>query len=157
MKNHGVAADCTTYSILIDGLCNCNQVDKAKRLWDDVIWPSKVHDNYVYAALLKGICTSGDLDGACHFLYELVDSGVSPNIFCYNILIDKACKLGLKREAYQILGEMKKNGLAPDAVTWRTLDKLHSCVKVQSYSEDSSSQSEGSLPELIREERFKYS
>ncbi|KAI6674251.1 hypothetical protein NL676_002157 [Syzygium grande] len=149
MKNHDVAANCTTYSILIDGLCNCNQVDKAKRLWDDVIWPSKMHDNHVYAALLKGICTSGDLDGACHFLYELIDSGVSPNIFCYNILIDKACKLGLKREAYQILSEMKKNGLAPDAVTWRTLDKLHSIVKVQSFSEDSTSQSEGSLPELI--------
>ncbi|KAF8022576.1 hypothetical protein BT93_F0172 [Corymbia citriodora subsp. variegata] len=157
MKNHGVAANCMTYSILIDGLCNCNQVDKAKRLWDNVIWPSKMHDNHVYAALLKGICISGDLDGACHFLYELVDSGVSPNIFCYNILIDKACKLGLKREAYQILGEMKKNGLAPDAVTWRTLDKLHSSVKVGSYAEDSTSQSEGSLPELIREERLEYS
>jgi hypothetical protein len=35
----------------------------------------------------------------------------------------------MKREAYQIAGEMQKNGLTPDAVTWRTLDKLHGQVK----------------------------
>ncbi|KAL8226396.1 hypothetical protein R6Q57_016228 [Mikania cordata] len=125
MGNGGVEADCTTHAIMIDGLCQCDLVDEAKVLWDDVIWPSKVHDNFVYSAIVKGFCCSGKFNEACDFVYELVDCGVRLNVVNYNILIEGACKLGLKKDAYQIVGEMRKNGLAPDAVTWRIIDKLH--------------------------------
>ncbi|KAA8541346.1 hypothetical protein F0562_025309, partial [Nyssa sinensis] len=145
-----VVANSTTYAIIIDGLCESDRIDEAKRFWDDVIWPSKVHDNFVYAAILKGLCRSGKLNEACDFLYELVDCGVTPNIVNYNILIDSACKLGLKREAYQIVGEMRKNRLAPDAVTWRILDKLHGNVRKEVCAEDSTLQSKEGLQELDR-------
>lgn len=120
MAKAGVSADNTTYAIIIDGLCLTDQVDTAKRFWDDVIWPSGRHD-----AFLKGLCRFGSLSDACHFLYELADSGAVPNVVCYNIVIDECSRSGLRREAYQIIEEMRKNGQAPDAVTWRILDKLH--------------------------------
>ncbi|KAI3825868.1 hypothetical protein L1987_07568 [Smallanthus sonchifolius] len=125
MGNSGVVADCTTHAIMIDGLCECDRVDEAKVFWDDVIWPSKVHDNFVYSAIVKGLCCSGKFNEACDFVYELVDCRVRLNVVNYNILIESACKLGLKKDVYQIVGEMRKNGLAPDAVTWRIIDKLH--------------------------------
>ena len=120
-----VLDDSTTHAIMIDGLCECDRVDEAKVLWDDVIWPSGVHDNFVYSAIVKGLCRSGKFNEGCDFIYELADSGVRVNVVNYNILIEGAYKLGLKKEAYQIVGEMRKNGVVPDAVTWRIIDKLH--------------------------------
>ncbi|KAM3268797.1 hypothetical protein P3S67_030761 [Capsicum chacoense] len=124
-----------TYTIIIDGLFESDKVDEAKRFWNDVVWPSGVHDSYLYAAILKGLCRSGKLHDACDFLYELVDCGVTLCVVNYNIVINGACTLGWKREAYQILGEMRKNGLEPDSVTWRILDKLHGNVEKQ-FCED---------------------
>ncbi|KAL7597254.1 hypothetical protein Lser_V15G30842 [Lactuca serriola] len=121
----GPVADSTTHAIMIDGLCKCDCVDEAKVFWDDVIWPSGVHDNFVYSAMIKGLCGSGKFNEACDFVYELVDCGVRTNVVNYNILIEGGCKLGLKKEVYQILGEMRKNGVEPDSVTWRIIDKLH--------------------------------
>ena len=125
LASDGVLADSITCTIIIDGLCKANWIEEALKFWDDVIWPSKYHDNYVYAALLKGLCCLCKFNEACHFLYELFDPRVSPNIFYYNILIDSPCKLGLMKKAYQVVGEMRRNGLAPEPVTWRILDKLH--------------------------------
>ncbi|KAJ0695357.1 putative tetratricopeptide-like helical domain superfamily [Helianthus annuus] len=126
MVDGGVDADCTTHAIIIGGLCECDRVDEAKVFWDDVVWPSKVHDSFVYSAMVKGLCCGGKFNEACDFAYELVDCGVRLNVVNYNILIEGACKLGLKKkDAYQIVGEMRKNGLVPDAVTWRIIDKLH--------------------------------
>jgi pentatricopeptide repeat protein len=51
-----VLDDSITHAIMITGLCECDLVDEAKVLWDDVIWPSGVHDNFVYSAIAKGLC-----------------------------------------------------------------------------------------------------
>ncbi|KAL5976678.1 hypothetical protein ACLOJK_021011 [Asimina triloba] len=138
MIRKGPKADSTTYSIILDGLFGSNRIDEAKRFWDDVVWPSKTHDDFVYSAILRGLCNADRFNEACDFLYELVDCGVAPKIVNYNILIDRGCNMGLKKVAYRLLGEMRRNGLEPDAITWRTLDKLHgnsnkrSCVDVDS-------------------------
>ncbi|XP_058105608.1 pentatricopeptide repeat-containing protein At3g18020 [Magnolia sinica] len=136
MVREGVSADSTTYTIILDGFFGSNRIEEAKKFWDGVIWPSKIHDDFVYAAILRGLCDAGRMNEACDFLYELVDCGVAPKIVNYNIVIDSACNLGLKQEAYRLVREMRKNGLVPDAVTWRTLDKLHGnaqkrCVSVR--------------------------
>ncbi|XP_068658103.1 pentatricopeptide repeat-containing protein At3g18020 [Aristolochia californica] len=130
MAGEGVNADSSTFTTIIDGLSETYRFNEAKRFWEDVIWPSGIHDDFVYAAITRGLCNAGKLSEARDFLYELVDCGIHPKIVSYNILIDKACNMGLKREAYQILKEMKENaGLEPDAVTWRTLDKLHNSIR----------------------------
>ncbi|KAL0432793.1 UNVERIFIED_CONTAM: Pentatricopeptide repeat-containing protein [Sesamum latifolium] len=123
--NARVPADCITYTAVIEGLCESKCIDDAKKFWNNVVWPTGVHDNFVYAALLKGLCHLDKFNEACNLLYELADCGVTLNNVNYNIVLDYACELGLKREAYQIVGEMRKNGVVPDAVTWRILDKLH--------------------------------
>ncbi|CAK9148040.1 unnamed protein product [Ilex paraguariensis] len=51
MVRGGGVANSTTYTVIIDGLCESDQIPEAKRLWDEVIWTSKVHDNFVYAAM----------------------------------------------------------------------------------------------------------
>jgi len=104
--------------VIIEGLCEVGRLKEAKRFWVDIVWPSKIHDDYVYAAILRGLCRSRKLDAACAFSYELVDSGIGPGIVNYNILVDAACKLGLRKEAYQIGGETRKNDLKPDAMNW---------------------------------------
>ncbi|CAM8915464.1 unnamed protein product [Rhodiola kirilowii] len=138
MQTNNVTADSTTHAIIIQGLCDIDQVEEAKRFWDEVVWPSRVHDHYVYSAILKGLCQSGKFDEACDFLYELIDCGVAPNIVNYNIVIDSACKSGLRRDAYQILGELRKNGRNPDACTWRILDKLHRSPKIHTFVDKTS-------------------
>jgi pentatricopeptide repeat protein len=138
MNANNVAADSVTHTVVIKGLCDAGQLEKTKEFWDNVIWPSGIHDNYVYSSIFRGLCKQRKLEQACDFLYELVDCGVAPSIMCYNILIDAACKQGLKKLAYQLVKEMKRNGLAPDAVTWRILGKLHH------YEEDE--QEEHQLP-----------
>jgi pentatricopeptide repeat protein len=136
MAGDGITPDSTTYTVMVEGLCECDLIEEAKNFWQSVIWPSGIHDNFVYAAILKGLCGSGKFNEACHFLYELVDFGVFPNIYSYNILINCACNLGLKREAYQIVREMNRNGVTPDCVTWRVLHKLQSNVRKHTPSED---------------------
>lgn len=80
MLSKGICADCTTHTISIDGLCTNSQMEEMNRFWQDVVWPLKMHDDFVYAALLRGLCNSGKFNEACDFLYELVDCGVSPKI-----------------------------------------------------------------------------
>ncbi|XP_024959021.1 pentatricopeptide repeat-containing protein At3g18020-like [Cynara cardunculus var. scolymus] len=127
--------DVVTLNTVINGFCKMGkveegiQIEEAKVSWDDIFWPSGVHDHFVYSAIIKGLCCLPKFDEACDFLYELVDCGIRPNTVNYNILIEGACKLDLKKEAYQIVGETRKNGVAPDAVTWRVIDKLHKETK----------------------------
>lgn len=44
---------------LLDVLCEVGQLDEVKRFCDDIIWLSKIHDDYVYAAILRGLYCSG--------------------------------------------------------------------------------------------------
>ncbi|KAG9458748.1 hypothetical protein H6P81_003256 [Aristolochia fimbriata] len=118
------------YNIFLGALCFMNNPTELLNLLVSMLQngcrPDIVTLNTVICAITRGLCNAGKLSEARDFLYELVDCGIRPKIVSYNILIDKASSMGLKREAYQIMKEMKDNaGLEPDAVTWRTLDKLH--------------------------------
>ncbi|XP_072956934.1 uncharacterized protein [Typha angustifolia] len=148
-EDMNVAADSATHAVVIEGLCEAGRMEEAKRFWDEVVWPSKMHDDYVYAAIFGGLCRLGKLDQACDFLYELIDCGVSPGIICYNILINSACKLGLKKQAYWIVREMRKNGLNPDAVTWRILENLHEKDRREHASNEQSSESSVTLEKKV--------
>ncbi|KMZ67219.1 putative Pentatricopeptide repeat-containing protein [Zostera marina] len=134
MVSKGIAADTRTYATLISGFMQTpgdgdagsgGGIFEAKKFWEEVVWPSKVHDDFVYSAIFRGLCNSGKVSEGCDFLYELVDCGVSPGIVNYNILLAGICRSELKKDAYQLMSEMRKNGISPDSVTWRTLDKLH--------------------------------
>jgi hypothetical protein len=57
------------------------------------------------------------------FINKLIDNGIRPGIVNYNILINYACKMGLK--------QMRRNGLKSNAVTWRTLGRLHHADKLE--------------------------
>ncbi|PKA64310.1 Pentatricopeptide repeat-containing protein [Apostasia shenzhenica] len=146
MLRRGIKADCMTHTIIIEGLLRAGCIELAQKFWDEHIWPSNIHDDYVYAAILTGLCRLGKLDVACDFLYEMVDSEVYPGIVCYNILIDCASRNGLKKQAYQIVGEMRKNGLKPDSITWRILEKLHKRKTMDlTGHEDGSIESDGNV------------
>ncbi|KAK7300202.1 hypothetical protein RJT34_11039 [Clitoria ternatea] len=92
MVNDGIAVDSITFTVIVEGLCESDQIVVAKRFWRNVIWPSGIHDYFVYAAILKGLCHSGKFNEACHFLYELRDEEewVEPDAVTWRIL-DKLC------------------------------------------------------------------
>ncbi|KAK6929867.1 Pentatricopeptide repeat [Dillenia turbinata] len=55
MVDDGVIADSITNTIITGGLFESGQIDEAKKFWENIIWPSNLHDNYVYAVIVKRV------------------------------------------------------------------------------------------------------
>ena len=47
MISNDILADSTSYAVIIDGLCDSNKIEEAKRFWKDTVWSSKINDSFV--------------------------------------------------------------------------------------------------------------
>ena len=144
MRGDGVAPNCHTYTVAVDGLVergDARGTVEAERFVRDMrvagIEPSVV----TYNCLLKGVlrtssCGSrddanatkpkrvGGFSRAERVLEEMRARGVSPTVVTYNTLIDACVSHGEPAESmFKVLSALVRDGHRPDVVTYTTLLK----------------------------------
>ena len=152
MRGDGVAPNCHTYTVAVDGLVERGDARgtlEAERFVRDMrvagIEPSVV----TYNCLLKGVLrTCGSIDDDANAIFaiakrnggvretkrgferaervleEMRARGVSPTVVTYNTLIDACVSRGEPAESmFKVLSALVRDGHRPDVVTYTTLLK----------------------------------
>ncbi|RYQ96721.1 hypothetical protein Ahy_B08g092575 [Arachis hypogaea] len=116
MIERGQQPDIITYTILMDGYCRNNEVDKARNLFDMVIERGFVPDVWSYNILIKGYVKIKRVDEA---LSLMKSKNIVPNIITNNSLVDGLCKAGRISHAWEIVTKMHYCGQpSPDVNTY---------------------------------------
>ncbi|KAJ4843837.1 hypothetical protein Tsubulata_047104 [Turnera subulata] len=139
MKADGIAPSSFTYSILIDGFCKTNRVEKALLLLEEMdekgfppcpaaycslinsLGKSKtlkencgLSSARVYAVMIKQFGKCGRLSEAVDLFNEMKKLGCNPDVYAYNALMSGMVRAGMVDEAHSLLRAMEENGCAPD-------------------------------------------
>ncbi|KAD6453356.1 hypothetical protein E3N88_08061 [Mikania micrantha] len=113
------------YRIILEGLCNNQQVEEALSLFH-LLGDSKLNsDIAVYTILIDGLCKCGNLDTARYLFHNLSVKGLQPNVQTYSVMISGLCGKGLLKEAKHLFLKMEENGCPANNVTY--------CVLLQGY------------------------
>ncbi|XP_021635622.2 putative pentatricopeptide repeat-containing protein At1g12700, mitochondrial [Hevea brasiliensis] len=102
--------DVVTYNSLMDGYCQCGQLDKAGNVIDFMVHNGIV-DPISYNILISGYW---GIDEALTLFEALEKCLLEPDHVCYTMLIDGLCKKGLLDEAYKVFRGMKDGGCLPN-------------------------------------------
>ncbi|XP_010533023.1 PREDICTED: pentatricopeptide repeat-containing protein At2g06000-like isoform X2 [Tarenaya hassleriana] len=122
MGSFGCSPDTVTYNTLIKGLCDTDDLNRAKDVFDEVKSRSDCSPNVVtYTSMMSGYCKVGKMRKAFLLLAEMIDLGINPNCITFNVLIDGFVKAGEMPSAESILGKMIAFGCCPDVVTFTSL------------------------------------
>ncbi|XP_060198150.1 pentatricopeptide repeat-containing protein At1g79540 [Lycium barbarum] len=107
-------ANCSTFSILIDGLCKSGRTHDALKLFDEMcergVLPSKI----TYTVILSGLCQAKRTDDAHRLLNVMKSRGCMPDFVTYNALLNGFCKLGRIDEAQALLRSFENEGYLVD-------------------------------------------
>ncbi|KAJ9556681.1 hypothetical protein OSB04_011295 [Centaurea solstitialis] len=118
--NH-ISPDTFTYGIVLQGLCNNRQVDKALSLFR-LMGDSELNlDIVLYNILIDGTGKCGKPDIAKALFNEISTKGLNPNVRTYNVMIGCFCGVGLVREAERLFLQMEERGCPRDCVTYNVI------------------------------------
>ncbi|EPS66144.1 hypothetical protein M569_08630, partial [Genlisea aurea] len=122
--------DETSFSILIDSLCEYRHVIDAEDLcfkrnrdteYDGVFAGFDVETTKIYNMILRGFFKI-QWWGKCRAFWEAMDrKGIQKDLFSYSIYMDIQCKSGKPCKAMKLFKEMKRKGIKPDAVAYNTV------------------------------------
>ncbi|XP_022024752.1 pentatricopeptide repeat-containing protein At5g64320, mitochondrial [Helianthus annuus] len=133
MLPRGVAPDVFSFSIMMKGLCNVNEVDAACGLLRGMTKYGCVPNAVVYQTLLHTLCKFDRVDEGLKLFDRMLLRGFNPNALTYGVLIHGSCRTGQVEEAKALLSKvpepnsfmfsdsMFRNGCQPDIHTYNTL------------------------------------
>ncbi|KAM0941268.1 putative tetratricopeptide-like helical domain superfamily [Dioscorea sansibarensis] len=116
--------DHVTYTTVISALVKAGEVDRARKVLDEMSIAGVPANRVTYNVLLKGYCQKLQLDKAKELAKEMLErKGLEPNVVSYNILIDGCILLDDSAGALAYFNEMRERGIAPSKVSYTTLMK----------------------------------
>ncbi|XP_020086825.1 pentatricopeptide repeat-containing protein At5g02830, chloroplastic isoform X5 [Ananas comosus] len=119
MQNLGVAADLTSYNILLKACCNARRVDLAQNIYRDMkhlaLNGALKLNVYTYSTMIKVFADAKMWQMALSIKDDMLISDVSPNMITWSSLISACAKSGLVDKAIQVFEEMLINGCEPNA------------------------------------------
>uniref|UniRef100_F6HIX1 Pentatricopeptide repeat-containing protein, mitochondrial n=1 Tax=Vitis vinifera TaxID=29760 RepID=F6HIX1_VITVI len=114
--------DETSYSNLIDALCEYKHVIEAEELFlkesKDLVFNDDVK---IYNIILRGWFKMGWWKKCREFWEEMDRRGVCKSLYSYSIYMDIQCKSGKPWRAVKLYKEMKKKGIRLDVVAYNTV------------------------------------
>lgn len=117
----GAKPDLVTYTILIDNVCNSNNLREAMRLVSLLYKEGFKPDCFVYNTIMKGYCMVGRGAEAIGVYKKMKEVGLEPDLVTFNTLIFGLSKSGRVKEAIDFLDIMAEMGHFPDTVTYTSL------------------------------------
>ncbi|KAJ8539279.1 hypothetical protein K7X08_013531 [Anisodus acutangulus] len=121
MKENGVAPSSFTYSILIDGYCKRNRVEKALALLEEMDEKCFPPCPAAYCSLINSLGKAKRYEAANELFQELKESCGSSSSRVYAVMIKHFGKCGRLTEAVNLFNEMQKLGGSPDVYAYNAL------------------------------------
>ncbi|KAA8540426.1 hypothetical protein F0562_024655 [Nyssa sinensis] len=121
MRTNGVVPSSFTYSILIDGFCKTNRVEKALLLLEEMDEKGFPPCPAAYCSLINTLGKAKRYEAANELFQELRENCGSSTARVYAVMIKHFGKCGRLTEALDLFNEMKKLGSSPDVYAYNAL------------------------------------
>uniref|UniRef100_A0A7C9AMA6 Uncharacterized protein n=1 Tax=Opuntia streptacantha TaxID=393608 RepID=A0A7C9AMA6_OPUST len=100
-------------SSLIDMYSKCNQVESARRVFDNMA----VRDLLSWNGMISGCVANGSPASAVELFGLMTFAGIKPDLVTWNSVMDAYCRMGLCDEAVRVFRQI----LQPNIISWTTL------------------------------------
>lgn len=90
----GVAPDAVTYGAIISGLCKEGFLEKAFKIFQEMVALGYMPSVLTYSVLISAHCKVGAVSKAFEMFQQMVVTGVEPDIVTYTSLIHGDSSLG---------------------------------------------------------------
>ncbi|KAL6998261.1 hypothetical protein U1Q18_008387 [Sarracenia purpurea var. burkii] len=135
MQNLGVAADMTSYNILLKSCCLAARVDLAQDIYSEVqrleLKGILKLDIFTYSTIIKIFADSKLWQLALKIKEDMLSAGITPNRVTWSALISSCANAGLIEQAIQLFDDMLLAGCEPNSQCCNAL--LHACVEAFQY------------------------
>ncbi|XP_047329307.1 pentatricopeptide repeat-containing protein At5g02830, chloroplastic [Impatiens glandulifera] len=135
MQDLGVAADMTTYNILLKSCCLAARTDLAQDIYKEVQRLESTGvlklDVFTYSTIVKVFADAKLWQMALKIKEDMQTSGVTPNIVTWSSLISACANTGHVEHAIQLFSDMLRAGCEPNSLCCNAL--LHACVDARQY------------------------
>ncbi|RZC93453.1 hypothetical protein C5167_007265 [Papaver somniferum] len=121
MKVNGIVPSAFTYSILIDGFCKSNRVEKALILLEEMDEKGFPPCPSAYCSLIDALGKAKRYEAANELFQELKENCGSSSARVYAVMIRHFGKCGKLSEAVDLFNEMKKLRCNPDVYAYNAL------------------------------------
>ncbi|WOK97214.1 hypothetical protein Cni_G05922 [Canna indica] len=150
MKEKGIALSAFTYSILIDGFCKTNRVEKALMLLEEMDEKGFPPCPAAYCSLIDALGKAKRYEAASELFQELKENCGSSTSRVYAVMIKHFGKCGRLKEATNLFEEMKQLGCVPDVYAYNAL--MSGMVRIGMVDEAQSllrtMQEQGCVPDI---------
>ncbi|KAK9102187.1 hypothetical protein Sjap_019441 [Stephania japonica] len=121
MKEKGIEPSEFTYSILIDGFCKTNKVEKALVLLEEMDEKGFPPCPAAYCSLINALGKEKRYEAANELFQELKENCGSSSARVYAVMIKHFGKCGQFSQAMSLFNEMRKLGCNPDVFAYNAL------------------------------------
>ncbi|KMZ56293.1 putative Pentatricopeptide repeat-containing protein [Zostera marina] len=122
MKTRGISPSAYTYSILIDGYCKTNRVEKALLLLEEMDEKGYPPCPQAYCSLINTLGNAGRLEAASELFNELCENTCyTTTARVFAVMIKQLGKSGNLSAAVNLFEEMKRRGCKPDVYVYNAL------------------------------------
>ncbi|KAG6538073.1 pentatricopeptide repeat-containing protein At1g74900, mitochondrial-like [Zingiber officinale] len=113
--------DVVSYTTMVHGLGLAGLLQKARKVFDEMISEGCLPSVATYNALIQVNCIKGCVKDATLLFDELTRKGYTPNTITYNLLIRGLCHAGEMNEAMVFFRRMKLDNCEPNVQTFNLL------------------------------------
>ena len=103
--------DIWTYNILLGGLCDNGEVEKALVMFEDLQKSEMEVDIVTYTTIIHGMCKAGKVEDAWGLFCSLSVKVVKPDVVAYSTMLSGLCSNGLHCEMDALYLKMQGDGL----------------------------------------------
>ncbi|KAJ0981912.1 hypothetical protein J5N97_010167 [Dioscorea zingiberensis] len=122
MKKRGnCRPDVVSHTTVIHGLGLAGEIDKARKVFDEMINEGCLPSVATYNALVQVICKKGSVEDALLVFDEMLKKGYVPNWITYNLVIRGLCHAGEMERAMEFFKRMEDDGVAPNVQSYNIL------------------------------------
>ncbi|KAK9119609.1 hypothetical protein Scep_017702 [Stephania cephalantha] len=113
--------DVVTYTTVVHGFGVVGEVEKARRVFDDMVKEGCLPSVATYTALIQVLCKKSSVEDALVVFEEMVRKGYVPNTTTYNVVIRGLCHSGKMEKAMELMGRMKDDECEPNIQTYNVV------------------------------------
>ncbi|ONK59619.1 uncharacterized protein A4U43_C08F8330 [Asparagus officinalis] len=113
--------DVVSYTTVVHGLGIDGQIERARKVFDEMIGEGVLPNVATYNALIQVICKKGCVEDAVVVFNEMVRKRYTPNVITYNLVIRGLSHAGKMNRAMEFLEKMKLDGCEPNVQTYNVL------------------------------------
>ncbi|XP_062029103.1 pentatricopeptide repeat-containing protein At3g18020 [Rosa rugosa] len=111
-----------TYKVLVEGLCQESDVDKARQVLQYMLKKERVDKTRMYNIYLRALCLVNNTTELLNVLVSMLQTECQPDVITLNIVVNGFCKMGRVEEALKVLDDMMTGKFcAPNVVTFTTI------------------------------------